>query len=298
MDEWGEELDEARRRAVLAYAQALPQAILAGLEAPGGAGMLGGTRGGPVPWRLKEVIPEALKRAGGKERLRRGLVLAAWREVAGKDLARFTEAVALEEGVLVVHVPDPVVAHQLTYTRLALLRRYEERFPGAVREIRFQVGPSRRKGWRPPRPQTPAACGRRAARPWPWRKRPLRSSGSGWPGPPWPSSRGSGATPAPSARPRARPIPAPPAAATWKTPGCGGRRSGSCGARRRASGGRPRAARHLARENLLAQMRDLYPEALRSEEFRPLLADLARRYRNLFPQEPLPEGVRSLLKEG
>ena len=59
-----------------------------------------------------------------------------------------------------------------------------------------------------------------------------------------------------------------------------------------------RAACHLARENLLAQMRDLYPEALRSEEFRPLLADLARRYRNLFPQEPLPEGVRSLLKEG
>ena len=45
-----------------------------------------------MPWRLKEVIPEALKRAGGKERLRRGLVLAAWREVAGKDLARFTEA--------------------------------------------------------------------------------------------------------------------------------------------------------------------------------------------------------------
>ena len=94
-----------------------------------------------MPWRLKEVIPEALKRAGGKERLRRGLVLAAWREVAGKDLARFTEAVALEEGVLVVHVPDPVVAHQLTYTRLALLRRYEERFPGELREIRFQVGP-------------------------------------------------------------------------------------------------------------------------------------------------------------
>ena len=108
-----------------------------------------------MPWRLKEVIPEALKRAGGKERLRRGLVLAAWREVAGKDLARFTEAVALEEGVLVVHVPDPVVAHQLTYTRLALLRRYEERFPGAVREIRFQVGPLEAEGAEAPPPSDP-----------------------------------------------------------------------------------------------------------------------------------------------
>ncbi len=44
-----------------------------------------------MPWRLKEVIPEALKRAGGKERLRRGMVLAAWREVVGPGLARVTE---------------------------------------------------------------------------------------------------------------------------------------------------------------------------------------------------------------
>ncbi|WP_243094761.1 DNA replication/repair protein RecF [Thermus thalpophilus] len=36
VDEWSEELDEARRRAVLAYAQGLPQAVLAGLWAPEG----------------------------------------------------------------------------------------------------------------------------------------------------------------------------------------------------------------------------------------------------------------------
>lgn len=251
-----------------------------------------------MPWRLKEVIPEALKRAGGKERLRRGLVLAAWREVAGKDLARFTEAVALEEGVLVVHVPDPVVAHQLTYTRLALLRRYEERFPGAVREIRFQVGPSRRKGWRPPalRPRPPAGGGPQG--PGPGGKGPSGAPGAGGPGRPGPLPEAAGRPlprlPDPERDPSLPHLPPPP-----------GRPRGAAGggAAHAGPGGGPRgdalrAARHLARENLLAQMRDLYPEALRSEEFRPLLADLARRYRNLFPQEPLPEGVRSLLKEG
>ncbi len=36
VDEWGEELDEARREALLAYARGLPQIILAGLSAPEG----------------------------------------------------------------------------------------------------------------------------------------------------------------------------------------------------------------------------------------------------------------------
>ena len=36
LDEWSEELDEARRNAVLAYAKELPQAVLAGLLAPEG----------------------------------------------------------------------------------------------------------------------------------------------------------------------------------------------------------------------------------------------------------------------
>lgn len=34
LDEWSEELDEPRRQAVLRYAKDLPQAVLAGLQAP------------------------------------------------------------------------------------------------------------------------------------------------------------------------------------------------------------------------------------------------------------------------
>lgn len=60
-----------------------------------------------MPWRLKDLVPEALKKAGGKEKLKRGLVLAAWKEVVGKELAQLTEAVGLEGNTLWVRVADP-----------------------------------------------------------------------------------------------------------------------------------------------------------------------------------------------
>ncbi|TBH17562.1 DNA replication/repair protein RecF [Thermus thermamylovorans] len=47
VDEWSEELDGARRQAVFAYAQGLPQAILAGLWAPEGL---------PVCWMEEGVV--------------------------------------------------------------------------------------------------------------------------------------------------------------------------------------------------------------------------------------------------
>lgn len=40
VDEWNSELDTRRREALLAYAQSLPQAILAGLETPGGGAVV------------------------------------------------------------------------------------------------------------------------------------------------------------------------------------------------------------------------------------------------------------------
>lgn len=82
-----------------------------------------------MPWRLKELIPEALKKAGGQAKLKRGLVLAAWKEVVGKELAGLTEAVGLEGSTLTVLVADPVTAHQLTYNRLLLLKRYGGTLP-------------------------------------------------------------------------------------------------------------------------------------------------------------------------
>nr|WP_093007812.1 DUF721 domain-containing protein [Thermus arciformis] len=264
--------------------------------------MLGARRGGPVPWRLKEVIPEALKRAGGKERLRRGLVLAAWREVVGPSLARLTEAVALEEGTLWVQVPDPVVAHQLTYHRLHLLRRYEERFPGMVKEIRFQVG-SPKPQEAPPNPQDPAPP---AGVPLAQSRKALALAQEAPP-----ELRDKVARAALALLQRQKGAPCPICQAPSETHPCPTCRRllGAPMVRKEAERlyrGKPSrlegeallAARHLAREKLLQAMRELYPEALRTEEFRPLLADLARRFQSLFPEEALPMGVRSLLEKG
>ena len=249
-----------------------------------------------MPWRLKEVIPEALKRAGGKENLKRGLVLAAWREVVGRELAQITEAVALEGKTLLVQVPDPVVAHQLTYSRLALLKRYEERFPGMVQEIRFQVGGEGKRPGKEPQvlPGVSLEASRKALE--------LAQKAP-------PEMREAVAKAALALLKRQKGSPCPICQTPSETHPCP-----TC--RRlleapwvqkeaeRLKRGKPTSlageallvARHLAREALLREMKDLYPEALRDEALRPLLQDLAKRFQALFPEEPIPEGIRSLLQ--
>ena len=259
--------------------------------------MLGARGGGPVPWRLKEVIPEALKRAGGKERLKRGLVLAAWREVVGRELAQMTEAVALEEGTLLVQVPDPVVAHQLTYSRLALLKRYEERFPGVVKEIRFQVGRVESQagaGYKPPSPGHLLEAGRKALalaqKAPPEMREPVARAALAL-------FRRQKGDPCPICQAPSEAHPCPTCRRLLEDPVV--RKEVERLKRGKPTGLQGEAllvARHLTREKLLQEMRDLYPEVLREEGLRPFLEDLARRFQALFPEEPLPEGVRSLLK--
>jgi len=246
-----------------------------------------------VPWRLKELIPEALKKAGGKEKLKRGLVLSAWKEVAGKELAQLTEPVALEAGTLTVRVADAVVAHQLTYSRLALLRRYGERFPGVVKEIRFVVGPVEAP---PPPPSAPSENPEAA-------RKALTLAQSA---PPELRERVARAALALFRRTQGRPCPiCGSPSETHPCPTCQ-RLLESSWVRKEAERlkrGRPSGlegeallvARHLARQSLLSEMEALYPQALRDASLRPLLRDLAQRFGALFPGETLPEAVRSLL---
>ncbi|WP_243029987.1 DUF721 domain-containing protein [Thermus altitudinis] len=250
-----------------------------------------------MPWHLKEVIPEALKKAGGKEKLKRGLVLAAWREVVGKELARLSEPLALEGGVLTVRVADPVTAHQLTYSRLALVRRYEERFPGAVREIRFVVGALEQEA---PSPQEAPEDPERLL----WANR--RALELAAKAPPELQQKVARAALALLKQDRGQPCPICHSPSTQHPcPTCR-RLLESPWVRKEAERlkrGRPTSlegeallvARHLARKSLLEEMEALFPQALRDEGLRPLLKDLAKRFQTLFPQEPLPEAVKSLL---
>lgn len=248
-------------------------------------------------WRLKDTIPEALKKAGGKERLRRGLILAAWREVAGKELAHLSEPLSLKEEILTVKVADAVLAHQLTYSRLALLKRYEERFPGAVKEIRFVVGALDRDDPSPSEaPEDPER--------FLWASR--RALELAEKAPPELRQKVARAALALLKKDRGEPCPiCSTPSPQHPCPTCR-RLMESPWVRKEAERlkrGRPTSlegealfvARYLAKKALSEEMEALFPQALRDQGLRPLLKDLAQRLQTLFPEEPLPEAVRSLL---
>lgn len=90
---------------------------------------------------LRELLHEAFRRSGLVRGVQRAQAVVAWRTVAGAEVARFTSAAALQQGTLVVDVPDPETALHLGLQRHHLLRAYAERLgPDVVRDIRFRVG--------------------------------------------------------------------------------------------------------------------------------------------------------------
>lgn len=96
--------------------------------------------------RPAELLGKVLKTHGLEPGFKRGKVLALWPEVAGEMLAEMSEAAALEDGVLMVYVPDSAAAFHLKFQREEFLKRYEKRLPGAVTDIRFREKRFQRKG--------------------------------------------------------------------------------------------------------------------------------------------------------
>ncbi|ADH62002.1 protein of unknown function DUF721 [Allomeiothermus silvanus DSM 9946] len=96
--------------------------------------------------RPAELLGKVLKTHGLEHGFKRGKVLALWPEIAGEMLAQMSEAAALEEGVLLVYVPDSAAAFHLKFQREEFLKRYEKRLPGAVSDIRFREKRFARKG--------------------------------------------------------------------------------------------------------------------------------------------------------
>ena len=95
--------------------------------------------------RAGEVLGRLLSDQRLKPGLLTGRVLWLWPRVAGEGIARLTEPFRFQRGVLWVRAKDAVLAHQLTYQRALLLRRYAHHLgEGVVRELRFVVGPVRR----------------------------------------------------------------------------------------------------------------------------------------------------------
>jgi len=90
---------------------------------------------------LRELLNEAFRRSGLVRGVQRAAAVVAWHTIVGPDVARFAHAAALQQGTLVVDVPDPETALHLGLQRHHLLRAYARQLgPDVVRDIRFRVG--------------------------------------------------------------------------------------------------------------------------------------------------------------
>lgn len=90
---------------------------------------------------VSELLGEVFRRGGMKKALRRAEAVLLWPQVAGPQLARFTRARKLVDGVLFVDVSDSETAMHLTLQRQRFVDVLRGKFGAReVRDVRFQPG--------------------------------------------------------------------------------------------------------------------------------------------------------------
>jgi len=90
---------------------------------------------------VRHWLDQALRRGGWVRGVKRAEAVIAWPTVVGADVARFAQAVAFNQGTLVVEVSDAETATHLGMQRAHILGAYRERMPElGVRDLRFRVG--------------------------------------------------------------------------------------------------------------------------------------------------------------
>jgi hypothetical protein len=96
----------------------------------------------PTGYRLKDVLPVVLRNIGGVYGERGDLVLAAWPEIIGQQLAAMTEAVSFKDGLLMVNVKNSTLFTLLrNHERERLLKSLRNKFPKTkINNIFFRMG--------------------------------------------------------------------------------------------------------------------------------------------------------------
>lgn len=97
---------------------------------------------GRDPLAASAVLDSVTDALGWRTPLARTDLVAAWRDIAGEEVARHAEVESVEEGVLVVRCDSTAWATQLRIMRDSIVRRIAEGYPDAgVDSLRF-VGPN------------------------------------------------------------------------------------------------------------------------------------------------------------
>ena len=106
---------------------------------------------------VSEVLAEVFRRGGMKKAVKRAEAVLLWPQVVGSEVAHFTEAKTLQDGILYVEVSDSETSLHLTMQRQRFLDVYRGRFGvKEVREIRFRVGRRPAPAAAPPDPVSKA----------------------------------------------------------------------------------------------------------------------------------------------
>ena len=93
------------------------------------------------PPSLSDLLAEVFRRGGMKRGVRRAEAVLLWPQVVGADVAKFTTAKSLQDGVLFVEVSDSETGMHLTWQRQRFLAVYRSKFGVKdVRDILFRVG--------------------------------------------------------------------------------------------------------------------------------------------------------------
>lgn len=93
------------------------------------------------PRPVGDLVVELFRRKGFMRSLRRAEAVLLWPRVVGEEVARFSSARTLNDGVLTVDVGDSETAMHLSMQRRRFLARYHDTYAvNDVKEIRFQVG--------------------------------------------------------------------------------------------------------------------------------------------------------------
>jgi hypothetical protein len=91
---------------------------------------------------IRELLPDLLAGIGTVYQNRPDLVLAAWPDVIGKDLASMTQALSFNEGILTVKVNNSTLYSLLSqHDKPRILKSLRDKFAGTViKTIHFQLG--------------------------------------------------------------------------------------------------------------------------------------------------------------
>ncbi|MGL4610001.1 MAG: DUF721 domain-containing protein [Trueperaceae bacterium] len=97
--------------------------------------------------RVSDILADVFSKSSMKRGMKRAEAVLMWRHVVGPDVAKFSEAKTLQDGILYVEVPDSETSMHLSLQRQKFLDVYKVKFKVQdIYDIRFRVGRLENKG--------------------------------------------------------------------------------------------------------------------------------------------------------